>query len=1089
MAKEILPGEVTPTLFVGLGGSGGRAVRRIAKHLRARADYGVRYEGLVRFLAIDTNEADLARLRTAPGAIHSTVAISDFDKVEYSSLRRGESFADADAYFTQWVHPWYRFREESGAGAGQIRIESRLGFNRSVEVGTLSARLSEIIDALRHHGQGMRKSDAPVQVFVYFSIAGGTGSGGFLPFSYLVRDALGDKRARLFGFAILPEAFESVAGRNRDGVYANGYAALKELEHLMKLDTNTKGSPTEIPFHYDPRNKSRTQVTRRPFDLVYVVDRPAHFSVDEVGEALADASYIQIFSPILGDQQGDYDNYTKESRALFPAELGGDGYTAFYGTLGASLMLLPRRDLLAYCARRYAASAVRRYLLLDDPRLVSQQQREQFKRFALDPDELATLAPDERARRVDQSFVARIDLLAEGDREGGTWKRVHKARETSSAKLTALMSEWEQRARGKTTAIREISADRILDGSWTPASTIGGLSRELEKARADVASELRVITSKIEGGDFWTDFLKSAGPDGAPELSPYEQRVVLVGMREPTGLLGSNAVDELVRQVGSLDKEGDLSREGRFVSEMEACGAQLKKTYRGLDVLLPPFKDKDFDEARERTVAGFNEQVAKLRALLIKRAMHEIRSSLGRSADALRGDFRNIEASAGRLAVELEEKARRFEFDGGLLEGSDLGEANDYALDVEVLQHPSGGARFWHLFYADQVATRPETSDQKAMLDALASAMRPRFDDRGKPISRTAREIVTDVEQSLTEVAEDALRPSILGDPKSDDPAVRAGLTMDAALALEARYYTAWTEHELGAGERKRKSAEETIAAIAPLFPSQLWSDDTTRQYAVRKLKATIAKAQPLTRFSPEHKSVLKHADMLLLGVHPVLARSPIASLIDNATEGLSASSMQGWTDPDRLVVYRSVLGVPLYCFPHVNEEMKACYRRFQAQPEKAWPLHIDHHWEGLPDLDPEDRRAELLSKSKSEQRAVGALALGEARGAIEHTPAGFLLKVGDAALPLGPTPLSAARALAGFETDKPAVHQLAVEPLQHAVDHLDAAGRAELDATLATWGKRAVALELKAKRDAAEQREYDELREVTSILKALASA
>src|SRR5688572_21628036 len=144
---NILPGEVTPTLFVGLGGSGGRAVGKIARHLRARADYGVRYEGLVRFLAIDTNEADLARLRKGPGAIHSTVAIADFDKVEYSALRRGDRFQDADPYFTQWVHPWYRFREESGAGAGQIRIESRLGFNRAVEVGTLANRLTEILDA------------------------------------------------------------------------------------------------------------------------------------------------------------------------------------------------------------------------------------------------------------------------------------------------------------------------------------------------------------------------------------------------------------------------------------------------------------------------------------------------------------------------------------------------------------------------------------------------------------------------------------------------------------------------------------------------------------------------------------------------------------------------------------------------------------------------------------------------------------------------------------------------------------------------------------------------------------------------------
>src|SRR5690606_16183170 len=161
----------------------------------------------------------------------------------------------------------------------------RLSFNRAVEVGALSSRLSEIIDGLRHHAQGMRRHDAPVQVFVYFSVAGGTGSGAFIPFSYLVRDALGDKRSRVFGFAILPEAFEVVAGKNRDGIYANGYAALKELEHLMRLDTSAAGVGAESTLHYDPRNKNKRVVSRRPYDLVYLVDRPASYSVDEVGEA------------------------------------------------------------------------------------------------------------------------------------------------------------------------------------------------------------------------------------------------------------------------------------------------------------------------------------------------------------------------------------------------------------------------------------------------------------------------------------------------------------------------------------------------------------------------------------------------------------------------------------------------------------------------------------------------------------------------------------------------------------------------------------------------------------------------------------
>jgi hypothetical protein len=1075
----ILPGEVTPTLFVGLGGSGGRVIGRIARHLRARADYGVRYQGLVRFLAIDTNEADLARLRKGPGAIQSTVAISDFDKVQYAALLRGESFADADPYFTQWVHPWYRFREESGAGAGQIRIESRLGWNRAVEAGALTARLTEILDALLHHGQGMRKHDAPVQVFVYFSVAGGTGSGSFLPFAYLVRDLIGDKRARLFGFAILPGAFENVVGKNREGIYANGYAALKELEHLMRLDTQTDGSSRSVVFHYDPRNKHRRTVDRRPYDLVFIVDRPASFTLDEVSEALADASYVQIFSPILGDQLADYDNYTKESRALFPAELGTDGYTAFYGTLGASLILFPRQDLLEYCARRWAASAVRRYLLLDDPQLVSEAQRERFKRFALDPAELDSLSPDERARRIDRAFVSRIDLLAEEDREGGVWKRIEKVKETASARLSTVLSRIETELRGKTTQIREISADRILDGSWTPANTIGALERDGEKARADLHEKLAVMLAQVESGSFWTEFFASAGPEGAPELSPYEQRYVLIRLREPSGLLGEKALDDLTRQVTALEKECKLGRDGRFVSEMEAHAAELKRTYGGLDALILR-RDRDFEAARERTVATFNEQVERIRTWLVKRGLLEFLIALGRAADALRDNFRNIEASAARLSLELEEKARRFEFEGGT---GGRGEANDFALDVEVLQHPSGKQRFWSWYYLDQIATRPELADAKNILIAVENAMRPRFDERGRRVARTARDMVCEIESSLIELAERVLAPVILGDPRSDDPVSRAGWTLDQALALEAKYYELHSQNELlSEREKKKQSPEAALARIAPLAPSLLWESEGVRQYAFRKLRTAIGKAQPLTRYSPEAKSTIKHADMLLVGMAPSLRATPLGALLEEATEGLSAQVIADWPDPDRLVFYRSIVGVPLYCFPHINADMKACYQRYQAQPQKAWPLHIDRNWEDLPDLDPHERREQIRVRRARQRSGLRALALGLMRGVVVRSGQGMHeLVVGSSRIPLGTGVFEAAEALVALQSSKPTIFESAVAPLLRAAD--DPSAQAELAACAERWSQRCLELEAQGSLGPVERREYDELRASRAML------
>ncbi len=1074
MPIRIMPGEVTPTLFVGLGGSGGRAVGRIAKRLRASNDFELQYRNLVRFIGIDTNDADLARLRKGTGdfgKVDETILISDFDKVAYSNLRRGESFADADSYFTQWVHDWYQFREESGAGAGQIRIESRMSMFRAIEAADMVRKLQSTAQELRSHAHGMRHQQASIQVFVYFSVAGGTGSGGFLPFAYLMRDILDDRSARMIGFAILPEAFESVVGMNRDGVYANGYAALKELEHLMKLDT--QHPVDEQTFHYDPRNKHKTTVTRRPYDLVYVVDRPQTFSLDDVGEALADATYVQIFSPIIGDQQADYDNYTKENRRLFPDALWErkDGYSAFYGTLGSSVMVLPRADLLEYCGRRYAATAVRRYVLLDDPALISPKQREQFKRFAINPEEFTQLSDDAKAQRIDDAFSSKIRLLAsQQDVEGGVWQRMAQLPEMAGSKFQAACEKLQTDLRDQTACVREISADRILDGSWTPAASLNALQRQVAESRESIEQQLQLQLDRIATGDWWTEFLAEAGPDQAPELNLYEQRNVLITFREASdGPLAPTAIDELRAQVQRLQAESDLSSEGRFRGEMNTQAAEIKRTYGGWDKLLTR-KDKDFEAARDRAVSLFNDYVDKIRAWLVKSAMLEVLSGLGRAAEHLRRTFRDIEASAGRLARNLEETARRYEFDGGV-EGLHS-EANEYALDVELLQHPSARMRFWSWYYTDQIESRPELQNQDAVLVALREALRPRFDERGVTVRPDAREIVQDIVDRLVAMAKTQLGPEIIGDPTADDPSRRVGLRIDDAMALEAAYY----------GRHSEGADRPPIDHLAdrPLDPAALWRDEKVRTYARRKIDLAINKAQPLCRYQPEMRGGIKHPNMLLVGMHSSLQSGPFHEVYREATG--EESQEIDWPDSHRIVFYRSILGVPLYCFPHINEDMKAAYRRFQSQREKAWPLHIDHHWEALPDLDPVDRRAELESVEAQRRVSVIGLALGLARGiilAVERDGSrNYELRIReDRSLPLGAGLLPAADALVALRHDMPAVYDSWVAPLLADVANLDTGVKAELKPLNRNWNVRAQDLELDGQNRSEEYRDLHRAR------------
>ena len=208
--------------------------------------------------------------------------------------------------------------------------------------------------------------------------------------------------------------------------------------------------------------------------------------------------------------------------------------------------------------------------------------------------------------------------------------------------------------------------------------------------------------------------------------------------------------------------------------------------------------------------------------------------------------------------------------------------------------------------------------------------------------------------------------------------------------------------------------------------------------------------------------------------------------MLDEATYGKSANVIEDWDDPDRIVLYRSILGVPIYCFPHVNEEMKAAYRRYQAKSEKGWPLHIDFSFEGVNDLDPEDAKRAKAAEAERLRVGLTAIALGAARGTVTSEDGIFALELdGGQSVRLAASLTDAAARLLHLEDDKPAVYDLAVAPLVADARKVgeDKALGAEASAAAAAWKKRCVALELMDSRDAAEEREYQALREATKLL------
>src|SRR5512143_2865886 len=91
-----------PTLFVGLGGNGGKIVNILAGKLK-RHPHWDRIKQLVHFVVIDTNKNDLDTLQTVQADCRFLV--SAFDRQAYIARKRGQRELREDKLITQWVHP------------------------------------------------------------------------------------------------------------------------------------------------------------------------------------------------------------------------------------------------------------------------------------------------------------------------------------------------------------------------------------------------------------------------------------------------------------------------------------------------------------------------------------------------------------------------------------------------------------------------------------------------------------------------------------------------------------------------------------------------------------------------------------------------------------------------------------------------------------------------------------------------------------------------------------------------------------------------------------------------------------------------
>ncbi len=925
--------HVSPTLFVGLGGSGSDVVNRIAEKLKARWNWHT-LENLIHFFALDTNTHDLQKQKHV--ARDNRILISDFDKRTYMDSKRGRAHEDEDEFVTQWVHDWYEFRGTRGAGAGQIRIESRLSLYYQLEQdrGKIIQRFNSAMNQARHHDNPYRKNNPPqFNVFVYGSVAGGTGSGSFLSIAYLLRELIEAQGwiPKLYGTLIMPSMFlNDVPGALHSDINANGYAAMKELEHLMKL--GAEGTMTEEEFHYNPQRSHQPLVEDKPYDFVYIADKPTMFEIREYKNAIADAAYLLIYSPILGAQASDYDNYEKHQKGLV------GGYTVYYGSNGCSVLILPDKDILTYCAMRYAARAMREYLLFES-------DESEFAVNFNDP-KFQRMSKEAQQDAIDQKFVGFIRHLAraeeEDEIENGPFQRVA---DLSTPTGSNLIDEFEELVNEFVAEISEkvqletLTVDAIPETNIKIDTEVNDLRNHVTDARAEIRPIWDSARQNLNGGKTIGDFFN------AHSANPFAQRFFLVTMKKKL----REEIDTLTSKIDGIQKEVDLTSD-HVSSEVSDWRTQLNETAEWTMMEKLKRSNEDFEHARSGFMEWFNGTLVEgNRALITSEFRRDyLRAALEHFEKRL-DSFRSVAVEAGSAIQELEKSCEEARATGRFAHGE--GQSNAFILDVEVMQEV-GGQRLWDLFFEDRFVEGGREMNyfkQDKIFPIITEAFNPKVDETGKRVSKTSREITREIERKLVELGNEILGPEIVGTREGGTDMSQKGLRLDDALFFEAEYHFRRQYRADGSDEEA--------------------SREQLNDYIKSKLRFCDSKAHPLATFDPREDSRVINSVSTLIGMHDEY-RERLGPLADEVLP--HGNAIPHWYDEKAMVFYHANLGIPLFYYQRMNGEMKACYERLMAQDaaERGYPLHIDSNWEeDLPNLDPNEAKQAERKDAELEDR------------------------------------------------------------------------------------------------------------------------
>ncbi len=403
-------------LLIGVGGTGSKAVDIF---FQKKKEFAQQNDNHITALVFDTDAGDIKRIKAA-----TPIVMADPASVGTICDRVGKE------YLREWFpcdDPAIR-SQEMIRGASQWRKKSYLAF---LNLMNKPSEKNKFISAL----EGMVKDPAAIcEVYVISSIAGGTGSGSFIPIALFAKRYLRKNLGKdpiVNAMIALPDIYEDgQTPENKIKVYSNAYAILRELNAINLVArgynegrTEKKKSPVKfrighpdepnVGVLFDASDKEFWHPGAAPFSQVFLLDKiPGMKSVTSYNIVMANSLYTILCTDIGAAFDSEFSNHE-----LLRSQ--NNGSNAIYAGISTSQVCFPTETVLDYLAHQQTLdSCNNEWLVIHDMvenRIREEQQRakENKAKFELGDGEYAKMLLEELNELVNKSHDI-VDLVDRG---------------------------------------------------------------------------------------------------------------------------------------------------------------------------------------------------------------------------------------------------------------------------------------------------------------------------------------------------------------------------------------------------------------------------------------------------------------------------------------------------------------------------------------------------------------------------------------------------------------------------------------------------------------------------------------------------